>query len=560
MANYPKKEQQQDVLKLWVDVSAHSYWCAWQSSAFIPILLLVFFLTTISCRKPTTSSQSPASILLSNQTAISTQIAQGESHRYRIKTSPAQYGRIQIKHTGLYLRVTLYDPKGQSLNSFTCRQPGQIPVSFLTEQGGEYRLEIQSLETTAYTGNYRLEVVEQREKKPSDSQRLKADSALARAENFQSDMVYSALPSALTKYQEAQSIWEELGEKEEQAHALIAQAEIQQQLGKRDEAKKLLEIASGLLGNDQELAIEIQNRLLSITQDDEERGRQLLANSRKIGFRRGQALALDNLAEMVYPTGNRQLFRDYYLQSLPIWRELQERRKEAFALYSLGVASADLAEITQANEYYQRALQLWQSMGDKSGEAATLASMGHQQNLLGQKQQAMEFYEQALQAASASDDKGRLYSINNGIAFFYFTVGQGEKALRYYQESLQIKQEAQDQKGIAGILYVIGDVHQQLGHYDQAIRYFHDALAIIQKKQIGVYLPYVVMGLGTSYGALGKSSAAIPYLRQALELAEKNQDWRGAANAHNELGAIYRKMKRFDLAQQQHLPLPPALM
>ena len=64
------------------------------------------------------------------------------------------------------------------------------------------------------------------------------------------------------------------------------------------------------------------------------------------------------------------------MQSLPLWREINDNRNVATTLNDVGNIYAGLGLPQQALKFYEEALPLRRLAGDKRGEAATLSGIG----------------------------------------------------------------------------------------------------------------------------------------------------------------------------------------
>ncbi len=540
-------------LMLWAETSAHSLCRIREFSFYLSGLIPLLIIAQLACRSPITSSTPHSEVWLSDDTRMMQKpLAQGEHHLYQIKLAAGQYFRVLLRHPGIKLQVSLFDPEGRTLSSFNYHQSGTIPLSAIAEGSGVYRIEIESKEVTSYTGSYKIQLAENRPKHLADEDRITADKAVATAQSTSLEMPFTALKKALANYQQAQRIWHKLEEPKEEALILNAIGEIQQQLKETDTARQSFEQALSLCGDDQKLKIEVQNNLFSLERDAPNHYSQLEEISRAIGYKRGEALALDNLGEWARNSGDRQRAREYQLRSLALWSEIQDRQKQANVLNNLACLSAELAEALQATDYFNQSLLLWLEIGDKQGLATTLTSKANHQNLLGKKQEAIGLYEEARKMAEASGDKARLIGILNGTGFVHESYGQYEKALSFYEQSLRIAQEIQSEKFRSGSLINIGVMHRLLGQQQKALSNFQSALTLIKKNKNGLYLPFVLLNMGIAYGELGQKEVALVNLQQAAKLSLENKDMRGAATAYNGIGEIYQRAKQFKLARQYH--------
>ncbi len=540
-------------MTLWVEISAHSLCRIRKFSFFFARLIPLLIIAQLACRSPITSSAQQTEIWLSDDAQMMQKpLAQGERHLYQIKLTAGQYFRVLLRHPGIKLQLNLYDPEGRTLSSFQYHQSGTIPLSAIAEQSGIYRIEIVSKEITSYTGNYKIQLAENRPKHLSNEDRITADKAVAMAQSTSVEMPFVALKNSLANHQQAQTLWHKLEETKEEAFVLNSIGEIQQQFGETDTAQQSFEQALALCSDNQELKIEVQNNLFSLQRDDPTYCSQLEETSRAIGYKRGEALALDNLGEWARNSGDRQRARDYQLRSLALWREIQDRQKQANVLNNLACISVELAEPFQATDYFNQSLLLWQNIDDKTGLAATLTAMGNFQNLLGKKQEALDLYEKARQQAAISGDKARLIGISNGTGFVHESYGQYEKARTFYEQSFRVAQEIQSEKLRSGSLINIGVMHRLLGQQQKALSSFQAALTLIKKNKNGLYLPFVLLNMGIAYGEVGQKEVALANLQQAAKLSLANKDMRGAATAYNGIGEIHQKAKQLHLARQYH--------
>jgi len=127
---------------------------------------------------------------------------------------------------------------------------------------------------------------------------------------------------------------------------------------------------------------------------------------REIGYRAGEANALDNLG-LIY---RRQ---DYYpqaaechQQAITLFREIGHRAGEANALSNLGLVYRQQGHYGQATEYHQQALILFREIGHRAGEADALDNLGLVYRRQGYYPQAAECHQQALSLCSARSATG----------------------------------------------------------------------------------------------------------------------------------------------------------
>ena len=90
--------------------------------------------------------------------------------------------------------------------------------------------------------------------------------------------------------------------------------------------------------------------------------KQTLEIDRKIGDRRSEAIALENLGRAYNLLGQFQLAIDFYQQGLEIVRRIDDRKSEATFLFKIANVFAKLGQGWNAVQHYQQAKQIYQSL------------------------------------------------------------------------------------------------------------------------------------------------------------------------------------------------------
>src|SRR5262249_39735790 len=83
-------------------------------------------------------------------------------------------------------------------------------------------------------------------------------------------------------------------------------------------------------------------------------------------------------------------------QALTLWRELDDRYWQGFALNALGLAHYGARQINKAIERYEQALAVWREEKMRSGKATVLNNLGNAYLSLSRYDQARECFEQVL--------------------------------------------------------------------------------------------------------------------------------------------------------------------
>lgn len=124
-----------------------------------------------------------------------------------------------------------------------------------------------------------------------------------------------------------------------------------------------------------------------------------LARFRGVGDRRGQFIALNNLAELHKKQCNLDLAVDFYRQSINMAQELAGKGHYAILQMNLADTLRARRELDEALELYEKALPELRSAGDRRSEAIALTGIGRTLHAAGRSEQAIPCHTTALSIA-----------------------------------------------------------------------------------------------------------------------------------------------------------------
>ena len=331
---------------------------------------------------------------------------------------------------------------------------------------------------------------------------------------------------ALTYYERALPIREEVGDRSGLAVTLNNIGAVYNNLGQRQEAltyyKRALPIYEEV-GDRATLAVTLSN--IGLVYDNLGQRQEALTYYERalpireeVGDRSGLAVTLNNIGRVYNNLGQRQEALTYYKRALPIYEEVGDRATLAVTLSNIGVVYDNLGQRQEALSYYERALPIREEVGDRSGLAVTLNNIGRVYNNLGQRQEALTYYERALPIREEVGDRSGLAVTLNNIGAVYNNLGQRQEALTYYERALPIREEVGDRSGLAVTLNNIGLVYDNLGQRQEALSYYERALPIYEEVGDRATESVTRYNMAMIYRAEGRYSEAVAQLRQVVEL------------------------------------------
>ncbi len=294
---------------------------------------------------------------------------------------------------------------------------------------------------------------------------------------------------ALQSWQQALTIYQEIGDRQGEGNALGG-----------------LGVAYNSLGQYQQ-AIEYHQQALTIL--------------REIGDRRGESITLNNLGNAYYSLGQYQLAIDYYQQALTIAREIGDRGGEGTALGSLGIAYRSLGQYQQAIDYSQQALTIAREIGNRRGEGTALCNLGSAYRSLGQYQQAIEYHQQHLTISrEIGDRRGEGTALGN-LGNAYDSLRQYQLAIDYHQQALTILREIGYRRGEFYRLNNLANTYKNLLQIPQALETWQSALALSSPLKFPVEYLFIGRNLGDTAFEVENWQLAIMGYEAALDALEE---------------------------------------
>lgn len=285
--------------------------------------------------------------------------------------------------------------------------------------------------------------------------------------------------------------------------------------------------------------------------------------ARDTGNHPGEAKALKHIAEVYAVQGQKANALELLQQALQIYQELGDRAGEGGILTTLGSVQISQSKISNAKETLQQALTVLRTpttilqvhKQQRYQEAETLVFLGILK-LREQHNEATKLLDQALSFSQETGNrKAQAYAYClQGI--LYVRQNNLTQALTVYQKADKISQELERPVNRIYTLQQIGAIYTKLKQYPEALKTYQQALKLARvtnKTEIASKLLQAISVLQSDLLKQPQQAVTLlKYYQQALEIARKSSDSNQEANALNEIGKFYVKLKKTDLALRYH--------
>jgi signal transduction histidine kinase len=223
---------------------------------------------------------------------------------------------------------------------------------------------------------------------------------------------------------------------------------------------------------------------------------EALELSRRIGYRRGEALAVRTLGYWHLLAGEFEPAHRLTRDALTKLRAVRDKSGEASALNSLGILYARLGDFDKALESGLECLRLYRQASDRRGEAWAHAEIGNVHLAVGELALARSELDEARAIFEELDYAPGLGNVWNLLGNVARSMNDPECALECYEKSLALATSSGMPMGISGTAASIGRIHQASGDRRKARRYFQLAIEASKDNTLRTVNAYVLLSLG----------------------------------------------------------------
>lgn len=260
----------------------------------------------------------------------------------------------------------------------------------------------------------------------------------------------------------------------------------------------------------------------------------------KINFRSGEAYAYKWLGIVNNYKGN---YYDALLnsnKSLDIFEAIHDTVGTSNLLSNLGSFYADKGEDSKAVEYYLRSLDLAKQIENKLRIETALGNIGviYSKNPA-TDDKALDYYFEALPYAIEINDTPSICILYTNVGEVYVAQGHLNKAERYYDTAVNVC------KGTSGVAYTyndLGKLFRLKKDFEGAKNYFEKGYTIAKQYNSSIDILQSLIGKAQVQLETGKISDAIASFKEALTLGntvdsppELKEIYSGLASAYQQL-------------------------
>jgi predicted ATPase/class 3 adenylate cyclase len=195
---------------------------------------------------------------------------------------------------------------------------------------------------------------------------------------------------------------------------------------------------------------------------------ELLSQPKALAHTSERAKALHSAGNLADTQGDYERAREYYQESLQIYREMGDTRGASKPLNGLGLVSWAQGEFSMARTFLEESLAIKRELGDPSPISIALNNLGLVAHAQGDNKTARGYLEESLAIDRQLNDKDAIATSLVNLGAVALDDGSYEEARPLFMESLSLFKEVGDTRGIADTLENLVGLASGTGRFERA--------------------------------------------------------------------------------------------
>lgn len=221
---------------------------------------------------------------------------------------------------------------------------------------------------------------------------------------------------------------------------------------------------------------------------------------------------------------------------------------EAMALSTIGVLQYRRGDLTSAAGTHLQALRIRERIGDSNGEARSCINLGNIYSDQRNNELALEYYRRAQELLEEGEDYERLAIVYLNIGGIYLAEGDDNQARYYSSLTYKLAKKIDDPLLEAQALNNEGVCLQHLNRLDSAAMVFTKSYQIAEENGEKTMMVDAAINIGNTQRMSGKKNEAVLTHRNALEVATDMGYVEGLRGLYESLADDYKALGDYENA------------
>ena len=246
----------------------------------------------------------------------------------------------------------------------------------------------------------------------------------------------------------------------------------------------------------------------------EEYGKKNLELARKIGFKRGEAMALCGLGEYHNAKGTYGFALESFIPALKLYEILKDTKKASTTANSIGNTYLGLNNFDKALEFYKLSYKWGEVANSKLAKATSAVGIA---NVYMKREKYSEAIEELMYSKTIFENANKDYY----SAFVYATLGEaynnlgdGDSAIYYAKLALPLMEKHNSRYGQALTYLTLGNIDFSKNKLNSALNYYFKTLQISEEDKAVDNQKDVCLQIFKLFEKKGNAEQALAYFKK----------------------------------------------
>lgn len=290
-------------------------------------------------------------------------------------------------------------------------------------------------------------------------------------------------------------------------HAAVSNAQTKPGKTKEEVQSFLIKAQSLVKGLQYDSAISIMNKALTL--------------SRQNGYKAGEAMSVDQLAEIFLAQGKMPELRRLDSLQLVMAAQLKDTSLLINAYNRSGVFNVERGKHKEAEQYFITALHMGLDKQQSNKTAEVYSNLASLHLALGDKEKAIDGFFKALRLFEKNNNESGQGETFSNISSVYYLMGKVDDAVEYQKNSIRLREKQQDINGLVIANTNIGQLYILKEKYPNALYHLQQALTYAEKVKNAKHLATAYSGLSVYYNRVRNFDSAMIWQTKAIKLFEE---------------------------------------
>ena len=233
-------------------------------------------------------------------------------------------------------------------------------------------------------------------------------------------------------------------------------------------------------------------------------------------------------------------------KSLKYCKKNGDKDNESLVLMGMGNLYGDIGKWDKAIEYFKNSLLISEEINNLRRKARIIKSIGLAYLFRGDTEKGYKYLKDSLKICEEIKAEALLAMVLNNMGIYYDMVGEWKKAIEVYKKSLSISKKYNNVIEMSNIMGNIGIVYSTLNNSNSAISNYKKSIKLSER--IGdIYNQGInFVHLGEEYLKKDKFNEVKYYISNAEKIFKELEDKLGSADVYKLKGILSKKLKNWE--------------